>query len=269
MEPRKDSFVHIAKLVLRRLPAGSRILDFGSGSGDRCAVLQELGYRCSCCDDLQDAWHALGDNREKILAFARERGLDYRVVKTGHPIPFKKDSFDMVMMHDVLEHLHNSPRSLLNALLELVKTNGLLFLTVPNAVNLRKRIDVLRGRTNYPSYHQFFWYPDPWRGHVREYVKNDLQQLCEFLELKLVELRACDHLLRRLPRFPLVKPMYLTLTAVFPSLKDTWLLLAEKPPGWVPKSGLPADKLSTIFAGDDHPLAAALSGKTSSDVCKA
>ena len=58
----------------------------------------------------------------------------------------------MVMSHDVLEHLHHSPRDLLNDLCELIKPNALLFITVPNAVNIRKRIDVLRGKTNLPDY---------------------------------------------------------------------------------------------------------------------
>jgi hypothetical protein len=34
-------------------------------------------------------------------------------------LPFDKCSFDMIMLHDVLEHLHDSPRDLLNDLFEL------------------------------------------------------------------------------------------------------------------------------------------------------
>ena len=31
---------------------------------------------------------------------------------------FKRSSFDMVMLHDVIEHLHDSPRTLLDDLVD-------------------------------------------------------------------------------------------------------------------------------------------------------
>src|SRR4030042_560440 len=71
-------------------------------------------------------------------------GIDFKLSNNGY-ILFEKSSFDMLMMHDVLEHLHDSPRDLLNDLLELVKPEGYLFITVPNAVNIKKRISVLFG----------------------------------------------------------------------------------------------------------------------------
>ena len=47
-------------------------------------------------------------------------GIDYRVASAG-PMPFERESFDLVMSNDVLEHLHDSPREFLNDLLELVR----------------------------------------------------------------------------------------------------------------------------------------------------
>ena len=83
------------------------------------------------------------------------------------------------MLNDVIEHLHNSPRSILLALLEALKDEGVLLITVPNAGNIRKRLDLLRGKTNLPPFSQYYWHPDPWRGHVREYVHGDLEQLAQ------------------------------------------------------------------------------------------
>ena len=70
----------------------------------------------------------------------------------------------MVMLNHVVEHLHDFPRDLLNDLLTLVKPSGLLFITVPNAGNVRKRLDLLRGKTNLPPYEGYYWYPGRWRG---------------------------------------------------------------------------------------------------------
>ena len=244
MDVNKDSYPTLAAAVLKHLPDGSRILDFGSGPCDKTAILQALGYKCSACDDLLDAWYEADANREKVKTFATQAGIDFRVV-SGGPLPFANETFDMVMLLDVLEHLHDSPRDLLNDLLTLTKPEGLLLVSVPNAVNIRKRVQVLRGRTNLPPFHGYYWYPGPWRGHVREYTRGDLSSLAEYLGLEVLELRAVDHMLYRVPRA--LRQAYLAVTAVCTGWKDSWMLIAKKPPGWIPRRELPPSELKSIF----------------------
>ena len=42
-----------------------------------------------------------------------------------------------------------------------------------DASNIRKRIDLLLGKTNLPPFDGYYWSPDPWRDHNREYVLDD------------------------------------------------------------------------------------------------
>jgi SAM-dependent methyltransferase len=238
--PPFEGWLNILYTVQRHLPPGSRVLDFGSGPADKAVMLQLMGYRCAAIDDLQDPWHLAPGNRERILAFARDAGVDFHLSPgPGAPLPFQKGEFDMVMSHNVLEHLHDSPRDLLNALLELVKPQGLLYLTVPNIANIRKRLALLRGRSNLESYARFFWTPGPFRGHVREYVKDDLRLLARYLGLEILELRSSSDMLARLPR--VARPVYRVMTAVFPGWRDTWVLVARKPAGWSPTTTPPLD----------------------------
>ena len=232
---RRGAHLNVARTVLRHLAAGATILDFGCGPCDKTAVVQMLGFRCSGYDDLGDEWHALPGSREKILSFAQACGIDFRLA-TGGKLPFEKNSFDMVMLHDVLEHLHDSPRELLNDLLELTTPEGLLFATVPNAANVRKRLELARGGTNLPRYYDYYWSPGRWRGHVREYVRGDLVRLAEYLNLDVLEIRACDHMLTKCPG-P-IRPAFLALSGLFAGWKDTWSLVARKMPGWKPRRGL-------------------------------
>jgi SAM-dependent methyltransferase len=234
----------IATTVLRYLPPGGKILDFGCGPCDKTAVVQALGYKCSGYDDLQDDWHRIEGNREKILAFAAQCGIDFRPAETG-PLPFPKASSDMVMLHDVLEHLHDPPREILNDLLELVVPGGLLFVTVPNAVNIRKRLRVLLGKTNLPAFDYYYWSPGPWRGHIREYVADDLITLAQYLDLEPLELSGRDHMLRRLPAPALA--VYRCVTRLFGSWKDSWALVARKKPNWSPRRALPREEFLKIF----------------------
>lgn len=235
------SHADIADVVLQSVPRGGAILDFAAGPLDKTAVLAELGFRCAAVDDLSDPWHLLDGNRERILSFAAEEGIDFRLA--DDPLP--AGPFDMVMAHDVLEHLHDSPRGVLEPLLKRLRAGGLLFVTVPNAANLRKRISLVRGRTNLPLYGHYFW-ETPWRGHVREYVADDLRQLAAYLGLDVERLCGVHHLAHKLP--PTMRGVYLLATHRS-GLRDTLMLLARKPDEWVAPESPPISVADAIRAG--------------------
>jgi len=223
------------------------VLDVGCGPCDKAALLQSLGYSCSGYDDLGDEWHRKPGNREAILAFARDSGIDFHLA-SGASMPFAPQYFDMVMSHDMLEHLHDSPRELLNDLVELIRPGGLLFLTVPSAVNIAKRLRVLRGQTNHPPYPGYYWFPGSWRGHVREYCRRDLELLSGYLGLELLELGTCDHMLRNVPaRW---RSAYLLATRIFPDWKDSWRLVAMRPEGWTPRRNIPPQELARLLGNN-------------------
>jgi SAM-dependent methyltransferase len=234
IDPFVSGHLSVAQTVTRYLAPGSRLLDFGAGPADKTAVLAALGYKCTAIDDLGDEWHKRGETRRMILDFAEDMGVEYITLDT-HELPDTHE-FDMVMLNDVLEHLHDSPRDLLNDLLERVRERGYLYITVPNHVNLRKRVAVLRGKTSLPQYEIYYWYPGKWRGHVREYTRGDCIALARALGLEVVEVRGVHHLLERLPRRLL--RIYLAASRLAPSTRDSWSMVARKPVGWTPKTQL-------------------------------
>ena len=140
-----DPYKTVFSIATQYLPNKSDVLDFGSGPCDKTGLLKLMGFNCTACDDLQDEWHTEENNREKILNFANSLDIQFYQLN-GNELPFENESFDMVILNDVIEHLHNSPRSLLESLIEKLKYNGILFITVPNAGNIRKRINLLIGK---------------------------------------------------------------------------------------------------------------------------
>jgi SAM-dependent methyltransferase len=222
----------IAERVMRLSEEPGKILDVGAGACVKGALLSLCGHTVYACDDLRDAWHLKGEIRERITEFAAKTGVRLFLLDANHGIPCAKEVFDVVMINDMLEHLHHSPYQLLLECIESLKVGGHLFITIPNAVSLRKRVGVLFGRTNYPPYEQYFWYPYPWRGHVREYVLNDLKAVAGFLGLRVVELGGIHiwvekRLRRRFTRWP-----YLWATFFLSGMRDTVLLIGSKPGGW-------------------------------------
>jgi SAM-dependent methyltransferase len=242
VKPTLSGHITVAQTVQQFLKPGSRILDFGAGPADKTAVLAALGYQCTAVDDLQDEWHKRGSARQRILDFAEKMGIEY-IPLDGGTLP-STETFDMVMLHDVLEHLHDSPRELLISLLERVRDEGYLFITVPNHANLRKRLAVLRGKTSHPPYELYYWYPGNWRGHVREYTEGDCLALAKALGLEVRMVRGTHHMLSKVP--PRFRPAYLALSRLIPSTRDTWSMIAQKPPGWVPKPELDENEFRRV-----------------------
>jgi len=244
-------FPWVARLVKRHLPPGAKVLDFGSGPGDIAAFLARIGYSCTACDDLQDPWHLKDDNRRKILEFNERAGVEFKVLAHDQPFPWTTPTFDLMLAHHVLEHIHDSPRPLLNLLISCVKDNGLLLIAVPNAANLRKRLAVLRGRTNYPPFVHVYWYEGVWRGHVREYVRSDLEEMVRFAGLELVELGTYHYLAGSISSK--LRVFWKLATALIPSGRDSWYVLARKPAGWKPRTAIdPNDPTAARLAAIWH-----------------
>jgi 2-polyprenyl-3-methyl-5-hydroxy-6-metoxy-1,4-benzoquinol methylase len=231
----------VARVVSTYLKQGDRLLDFGSGPCDKTAVAAGLGVVCDAVDDLQDDWHLRGNNISKIQSFAKNNGITFsRTFKPPAP-----NTYDMVMMNDVLEHIADSPRDLLLDLVKGIKTEGYLFIYVPNLANIRKRLDLLRGRTNLPRFDLYYWYQGPWRGPRREYVRDDLLRLTKHLGLELTSLHTVHHMLHRVPR-PL-RGFYRFVTSIFPDWRDTWVLVAKKPSAWNAKHSLSDSEFGEIY----------------------
>lgn len=214
---------------------GARLLDIGSGPMDKTGVLQKLGFECSAVDDLQDAWHQRDGNMQKIEAYARQVGIQfYRQQLGDYSIPFEENSFDVVSSFAVIEHLHESPRELLNVMGTFARDEGLLIITMPNSVNLRKRISVLMGRTNYPPVDMFYTAIGKWRGHVREYTLGETVHICQATGFEVISATTFEALAyQKLPA--LFAPVFMFLSRLVPTFRSGLLVVCRKPKGWQPK----------------------------------
>lgn len=114
---------------------------------DRVAV--DLGCRGGALTSKLLNWaHWLGvDVDPAALAQARDRGIDCREMDLGLGLAFKNDSFDLVMMTEVLEHLPYPIITLAEINRILRKQPDSVFLgSVPIDYHLRRRLAVLAGR---------------------------------------------------------------------------------------------------------------------------
>ena len=106
----------------------------------------------------------LADIDENALKYAKK---NYKVetmkVDLNQSLPFKDNSFDVVVMAEVLEHLPY-PNITLGEIRRVLKTNGKFIGNLPLAYHLKDRWQIIRGRrlliSGDPTHLQFLSYED-------------------------------------------------------------------------------------------------------------
>jgi SAM-dependent methyltransferase len=175
---------HIA-LTYRR--AGV-LVDLGGGVNAVNGFLSELGMQVTVIDLLNEYYpfstvNATVSNEVAYLSQMGVRFVEADLTSVDLRSFFDVRTVDVVATYHTLEHLHHSPKILLESAIDILKTGGTLVIEVPNAANLIKRAKLATGRTNYPLFSQFYD-SEKWYGHIREYTIGDLNELAGSLALR-------------------------------------------------------------------------------------
>ena len=91
---------------------------------------------------------------------------------------FYNEKFDAIILSDVLEHLYD-PVSVVNFYKKLLKTNGVIIITVPNIANFYSRLCLLFGNFNYSETGIMD------KTHIRYFNKKTLELLSLSTKLKI------------------------------------------------------------------------------------
>jgi SAM-dependent methyltransferase len=171
------------RLEMIRVAAGARlqgtILENGCGVG---MYLKRLSV---------DA--ALAAGLEIELPRAREAAAQKLVVLTGagEALPFEDEKYDLVLSHEVLEHVADDRRCL-EEITRVLKPGGRLVLFVPNRGYPFETHGIYwRGKYHFGNKFGVNYLPRKWRDklapHVRVYSGRDLMKLIEGLPVRVVE----------------------------------------------------------------------------------
>ena len=163
----------------------ARILELGAFFGVNCMALRSLGYEITAADMPEFI-----DNPAQIERYARHGIATKGVRLEDFILPFDDDSFDVIIMCEVLEHLNFNPLPLLKEINRIGSPNSLLYLSLPNVAQIRNRIAVLRGKALGISIAEFFTQLDPQsseivNGHWREYTAAEIREILERLGYRI------------------------------------------------------------------------------------
>jgi SAM-dependent methyltransferase len=221
----------IRDLILADLPPPARIVELGAAPGDQIAALAALGYQATAVDIgiASDDWSDGSRGRmEDLLRQANVELIQWDLETT--PYPLADESFDAVVMTEVYEHLRDYPVRSLFEVRRILRPDGRLYFTTPNAAYVLNRVRLLLGRSVASPL------PDwiagvPHARHAREYTFDEVHQL-----LAHAGLRAClttsrhfhQHSGNVAPVGKAVKRAIDLLSRVRPTLGPSVVVVAER-----------------------------------------
>ena len=121
---------------------------------------------------------------------ARDR-VPQVVCAAGEALPFPCDHFDLVLSHEVLEHVSDD-RQAAAEIVRALRPGGRLLLFVPNRGYPFETHGIYwRGRYHFGNIPFVNWLPRPWRNrlapHVRVYSPRDLERLLLGSKVRIIE----------------------------------------------------------------------------------
>ncbi len=156
-----------------------------------------------------DFAHAVGLDIE-FERLQEAQALEPKVVNgVGEDLPFPTNSFDLVLSHEVLEHVQDD-QATINEIVRILKPGGRLVLFCPNRGYPFETHGVYwRGKYHFGNIPLVNYLPRRWRDklapHVNVYTRRDLKRLFAGLPVKFVTrttvFGAYDNIIARHPKW--------------------------------------------------------------------
>lgn len=198
---------HFFLTRIHELGSGLKVLDLGTGRG-------ELGRRIrSHCRLL------VGIEKESVAAEIARPFYDELIVGSVTEAGISwRESFDLIILGDILEHLAE-PENYLKIIRSYLNDKGCLLVSVPNVANITVRLGLLFGRFNYQPKGILD------RTHLRFYTLKTARKEIEQAGFSILRVRATSMPLElalpwltRTPFLPGVRLASQILAKVFPRL---------------------------------------------------
>lgn len=179
--------------------AGERLS--GRALVDGCGIGMYLYHLSKSIDDIAGL-----DIEFSRLQVAKTRNENV-INGAGEALPFPSRTFDLLLSHEVLEHVQND-RAAIEESVRVLKPGGRLVLFCPNrGYPFETHGFYWRGQYHFGNVPIINYLPRPWRDrlapHVKVYTRRDLMKIFEDLPVKFIERRtifgAYDNIIARMP----------------------------------------------------------------------
>jgi len=187
MNSTKESYIRTVRDIdnlFKEYKGNPNILEIGSFLGPVSISLKRIGYSV-CALDIPEFYQSssLRSLYEKNdIPFA---GLNLREYK----LPYESNSFDAIIICEVIEHLNFNPLPVLKEINRVLKKDGYIYIGMPNQLRIQNRIKLLFGKSIHNPIDYFFKQLDRNSNmivglHWREYTLTETVEMIEKMGFK-------------------------------------------------------------------------------------
>jgi SAM-dependent methyltransferase len=193
-------------LIAPHLPKNGSLLEIGSYPFERTKDLIDLEYDVKGVD----------------IRFEKP---EYNVKKCDielESLPFKDNSFDIVLMMEVFEHLGRNPVFALLEIRRVLKPGGTFIMSTPNFYLLRNFAWIIfKGKQREMLNYLRHMKQNDYQGHIRTYSKKELLMFFDYVGLTV---KRHQYLWYKANRFTIGG----IITYLIPSFREHHLFICEK-----------------------------------------
>ncbi|MBI4136788.1 class I SAM-dependent methyltransferase [Candidatus Roizmanbacteria bacterium] len=211
----------LQEIMKLNLPKNSRVLDIGCYPLHLFTALQR--------EPFEFKMNGIASNHEPVT---EENIAQLNIEK--EKLPFKKETFDLVLMTEVVEHLTVDPRAYLTEVKRVLKNNGYLLITTPNAAHLKNRMKLLSGKSaHFPLEQLLETNVDDesiYFRHNREFTMEELKMILQSAKYEIRDSKYESFYtpFREGKKKNVTSAAGYFLTQIYPPLQDSLLVLARK-----------------------------------------
>jgi 2-polyprenyl-3-methyl-5-hydroxy-6-metoxy-1,4-benzoquinol methylase len=164
----------IKQYVIRK--KSKNLLDIGCSDGSFAVILRgDFGF---------DVYGV--DIAKRAIDRAKLNGIKAQVADLANRLPYKSNTFDVIIMCEVIEHIFDTD-FLLNEIHRVIRKGGLLFITTPNVASFTSRIKLIFG--GYPNGLEYC-INECTNGHIRAYTPLILKKQLNKNKFKVVKMTS-------------------------------------------------------------------------------
>lgn len=165
------------------------ILDLGCGVGEYVRAIKLTGVECVGID-IERSRLLDATARDKLVESSEFTPASY-LLAASETLPFVSDSFDAVLMNEVIEHVHDD-RETLREIYKILKPGGVCILFAPNKGYPFETHGIWwRNKYIFGNIPLVNWLPERFRNrlvpHARVYGHLDFESLIEDLSFDVIE----------------------------------------------------------------------------------
>jgi SAM-dependent methyltransferase len=204
-----------------------RALDVGGFLGAYPLTLARMNLLVTLAEQYDYYYGAF----DELVAFLDNEGVAVWDADFTEPLDDINDRFTLISNMAMIEHLADSPKTLMENLRLCIDQHGLLIIDLPNVAYWPNRLKAIRGESIHQPLAEVYSSVSPYLGHHREYTVCEVRDLLAWSRFANLDIKCFNysfhlHAASRLGRLYTVLHIWPML--IFPSCREI-IMAAAKP----------------------------------------